>query len=220
MGIILNQVAPSIDYERILKEADKNDLIPWLRDELAQSWFEHYGSVMTTRKIKVYRIAFKTFEYIIDDWQHLEAYGEVTPTSTEESRLVAAFGTSNPPTEIRKRHDRRLRGWVGPTEKVFGKEWDKGHYIGHEIGGEIEQCEMNVFPQNRRFNRGWSDAGKRYRLMEEFCADNPGTLCFSRPIFYTGMARPCLIEFGLLRPDNTWWIEQFDNRLPPTDLKN
>lgn len=212
MGVIFNQVASSLDYEGILNEADKENLIPWLRDELARSWIDFYRSVMTTRKLRVVRIAFKTFEYIVDNWQELESNGEVPHSPTDESRLVVAFGTSNPQSEIRKRHDRRLRGYLGPTEKVYGKEWDKGHFIGHEIGGEIEQCEMNVFPQDRRFNRGWSDAGKRYRLMEGFCSANPGTLCFSRPIYYTGFARPCLIEFGLLRPNNTWWIEQFDNR--------
>jgi hypothetical protein len=135
--------------------------------------------------------------------------GEVTD-DTIESRTIAAFGISMPGNK--KRDDSRLRGWVGKTNIVFGKKWDKGHFIANSIGGEIDGCEMNVFIQNRRLNRGWSDEGKKFREMEKYCFKNPGTFCFHRPIYIGPTLKPFFLEYGILMPDNKLWIAYFDNR--------
>jgi hypothetical protein len=141
----------------------------------------------------------------------LEASGEVPYNPVFEGRIVAAFGHSQP--QRIKRDDGRLRGWLGPTEKRFGRRWDKGHFIAHSIGGAVDQWELNVFAQLREVNRGWSLAGKRFRLMEKYCFDNPNTFCFSRPIYlYTdGSAAPAALEFGILKADGTLWVEVFAN---------
>ena len=93
--------------------------------------------------------------------------GIVPEDSKNAARIVAVFGKSSP--QRKKRDDYRLRGWVGPTEKIFGEKWDKGHYIAHSIGGAVDQMELNVFKQKRELNRGWSVEGKLYRKMEEYC---------------------------------------------------
>ncbi len=71
---------------------------------------------------------------------------------------------------------------MGATETTFGREWDKGHFVAHSIGGAVDRAEVNVFVQLRALNRGWSEAGKHFREMEAHCEINPGTFCFNRPI--------------------------------------
>jgi hypothetical protein len=78
----------------------------------------------------------------------------------------------------------------------------------------VDQCELNVFVQRRDLNRGWSVAGKRFRSMEKYCSSNPGTFCFSRPIysFADGSSKPVAVEFGVLKADGELWVEVFDNQ--------
>jgi hypothetical protein len=68
-----------------------------------------------------------------------------------------------------------------------------------------------VFSQERRLNRGWSPQGKLYRQMETYCYEQPGTFCFSRPVYADGSSVPRWLEFGLLKSDQTLWVEVFDN---------
>jgi len=104
-----------------------------------------------------------SFEYIYDDVVSLESKGLIPFDSTQEPRLVAVYGRSNPKKTFRA--DYRLKGWVGPNEKMFGKKWDKGHFIAHSIGGAVDGIEMNVFLQRKNLNRGWSNEGKLFRAM-------------------------------------------------------
>ena len=70
---------------------------------------------------------------------------------------------------------------------------------------------MNVFSQARDLNRGLSDQGKVYRLMERYCCENAGTFCFSRPVYHDATSIPRWVEFGLLRDDGSLWVEVFEN---------
>src|SRR6267154_6075918 len=101
---------------------------------------------------------------------------------------------------------------VGATETTFGRDWDKGHFIAHSIGGAVDRAEANVFVQLRALNRGWSEAGKRFREMEAYCEANPGTFCFNRPIYDDQTARPAFFEFGLVKREGRLWVECFSNR--------
>lgn len=92
-----------------------------------------------------------TFEYIYDDYASLEAVGTVPYDPNAEARLVAALGRSEPRKAMRD--DYRLKGWVGATERMFGRGWDKGHFIAHSIGGAVDGLEANVFIQRRDLNR-------------------------------------------------------------------
>ena len=85
---------------------------------------------------------------------------------------------------------------------MFGKKWDKGHFIAHSIGGAVDGIEMNVFVQRRDLNRGWSKEGKIFRVMETYCFMNPNTFCFNRPIYSDKTSKPSYLEYGLLNNKN------------------
>lgn len=125
---------------------------------------------MTPRLTNIIILTQGTFDYIYDDYATLEAMGVVEADDITEARLVAAVGVSRP--NPKRRDDSRLRDWVGPTGATFGDTWDKGHFIGHSIGGAVDGLEANVFIQLRSVNRGG------YREMERYCAANSGVLCF------------------------------------------
>ena len=164
----------------------------------------------STRPAVILQVRQGNFEYVFDHYASLEASGAVPYSATEESRLVVAHGRSAP--RKRLRDDYRLRGWIGPTEKAFGAAWDKGHYIAHSLGGAVEGVEANVFVQRRDLNRGWSRDGKRFRQMERRCFERRGTLCFARPIYVNGTARPGWLEFGIVDPELGPEVQCFDNR--------
>ena len=164
----------------------------------------------STRPAVILQIRHGDFEYVFDHYTSLEASGAVPYSATEESRLVVACGRSAP--RKRARDDYRLRGWVGPTERAFGGGWDKGHYIAHSLGGAVDGVEANVFVQRRDLNRGWSADGKRFRQIERYCFEHPGTSCFARPIYLDGTSRPAWLEFGIVHPDSGPQVECFDNR--------
>jgi 3' terminal RNA ribose 2'-O-methyltransferase Hen1 len=49
------------------------------------------------------------------------------------------------------------------------------------------------------------------RQMETYCYEQPGTFCFSRPIYADGSSLPRWLEFGLLKTEQTLWVKVFDN---------
>lgn len=201
-----------LPYDRIMAGAgvaSVDGLIRFLRDELPYVWREAYLA-MTPRPSELMRFQQGSFEYLFDDYTLLEASGAVPYDPVAEGRLIAALGLSAP--RPRARDDNRLRGWVGRTERTFGKAWDKGHYIAHTIGGAVDGLEANVFLQRRDLNRGWSAQGKLFRRMETYCVQHPGTFCFARPLYTDLTAKPAQLEFGVLKTDGVLWVEYFDNR--------
>jgi hypothetical protein len=111
----------------------------FLTEELRHAWRDTYLE-MTQRATEIVRMQRGSFEYIYDDYATLEAIGAVPPIPDDEARLVGVLGQSEPKTECRD--DSRLRGWVGPTQKMFWREWDKGHFIAHSIGGAVGGSSM------------------------------------------------------------------------------
>lgn len=218
-GITLHSTGPNrrMDYANTLREAmssgetDGAGVAAYLAAELPYHWADEYR-VATPRLTLIERVQLGTFEYIYDDLSTLEALGTVPDLPDQEARLVAAIGYSSPTSKSRKPDDRRLRGFVGPTEAVFGDDRDKGHFIAHEIGGWIAGAEFNTFSQLRSLNRGWSAEGKVYRSMETYGRLNAGTLCFSRPLYADGSAVPARLEFGVLRGPDDLWVEVLANR--------
>jgi hypothetical protein len=201
----------AVPYDMVLAAARASSapVVEYLRRELEDLWYDAYVR-MTKRATNVLVFTHGTFDYIYDDYATLEGTGAVERDDVSEARLVAAVGFSRP--NAVKRDDARLRGWVGPTSSMFGRGWDKGHFIAHSIGGAVDRMEANVFIQLRSVNRGG------YRRMERYCAANPGVFCFSRPLYDDPSARPAQVEFGVLKPDGEWWIQLFENRddtVPP-----
>lgn len=195
-----------IDYESLLSSLpDGANVVQFLRDELPFRWRDVYVSSVA-HSTNLVRFHFRTFEYICDLYSELEATGEVPYDQRIEDRVVAVIGTSARAEE--RRDASRSRGWVGPTEELLGTERDKGHFMAHCIGGGLD---VNVFSQERRLNRGWSFQGKIYSQMENYCYQQSGTFCFSRPIYADGSSVPRWLEFGVLKTDETLWVEVFDN---------
>lgn len=178
----------------------------FLRQALEDAWYSAYLAT-SVRTANVLVFTHGAFNYIDDHYDELIQSGAVVAAPTSESRLVAAVGTSVVNPKKRAHDDGRLRGWLGPTATTFGEGWDKGHFIAHALGGAVDGLEANVFLQLRGVNRGG------YRQMERYCIANPGVLCFSRPLYDDQTALPASVEFGVLRPDMTWWIQRFPNRI-------
>jgi hypothetical protein len=200
-----------MDYDAIVNRVTSHSTeakISFLMEELPHLWRNAYQE-MSKRAVSLVRIRHSSFEYVYDNYSYLEATGAI-PYSLVEDRLVGVLGLSA--RQVRARDDYRLRGWVGPTEKMYGSEYDKGHFIAHSIGGAVDRSEMNVFVQRRDLNRGWSPEGKRYREMEKYCVSNPGVFCFSRPLYKDSTSQPTFLEFGILTRTGELWVECFDNR--------
>lgn len=199
-----------IDYGRLLagrEHCSTQQKAEMLLKQLPDLWRAAYLK-MTPRQTEIFFVRHGSFQYMFDHPMHA-APSVASSQPACESRLVVAFGWSK--RQLGGRDDFRLKGWVGPTEKTFGLEWDKGHFIGHSIGGTVDQCELNVFMQRRDLNRGWSPSGKRYRRLERYCFRNPGTFCFSRPIYLDGSSMPAMLEFGILKTTGELVVELFDN---------
>jgi hypothetical protein len=198
----------AIDYEVLLSAAraeSEMNLTSILKKHLLSKWRDLYVTTVA-HVTNIVHFPFRTFEYIFDLYSELEVMGEVPYNQTIQDRVVAVIGTSSRAEEIRDAG--RLRNWAGPTEEFVAGERDKGHFMAHCIGGGLD---VNVFSQERRLNRGWSPQGKIYRQMETYCYEQPGTFCFSRPIYADGSSVPRWLEFGLLNADQTLWVEVFDN---------
>jgi hypothetical protein len=108
------------------------------------------------------------------------------------------------PTNVHRRDVSYQRGFpMAPDDE---SPVDRGHLIPHLSGGEFGP---NIFRQDRRLNRGWSEQGKRYRALERAAA---GALYFGHLLYVDVTAYPKQIEIAVLLPGAALRVEQFDNR--------
>jgi len=161
---------------------------------------------MTHTATNILQFKDNSFEFLFDFSSELVTKGVVPRDQAVEDRVVAVFGRSRPSS--RKRDASRMKGFLGPSSKVFANNYDKGHFIGHALGGGPD---VNLFPQRKDINRGWSTRGRVFRAMERYCSKNSGTFFFLRPIYCDRSWRPCLIEYGLLTKAGDFWVEKFEN---------
>lgn len=176
-------------------------IVATMTAEMPAAWLARYQR-MCAGPTNVLVVAQHGFDYLFDYTADLIARGLLAAVPGREDRLVAAFGSAQRP--VADRPASRIAGFPGSDDRG-----DRGHFIAHASGGG---SDINLFHQDAHLNRGWSPQGKRYREMERYCAANPGLFCFSRPIYADATARPVELEFGVLRPDRTYWIELFDNQ--------
>jgi hypothetical protein len=197
-----------IDYRRLGRSARAgsiSEMIADLRLRLPTLWQRAYTAA-ASHTPNIIHVEYGTFDYICDSYSEMEALGEVAFDQRVRDRVVGVLGISLP---MRGRRRGSLpKGWVEHPEEVDSSARDKGHFIAHAIGGGLD---MNVFSQARDLNRGLSEQGKVYRLMERYCYENAGTFCFSRPVYDDATSIPRWVEFGLLRDDGSLWVEVFEN---------
>lgn len=191
------------------------EMIDFWADNLPDLCCDVYRA-RVTRETAIVSLQFGTFTYIFDSFQSPTERYDRNDLDWDDARLVVAFGRSTPIERSRSHDDYRLKGWVGKTNTALGKEWDKGHFIAHTLGGAVDHFEANIFVQRRDCNRGWSEEGRLYRKMEKYCATHPGTFCFSRPFYERGLFFVARYDFGLLKSDGELWVNRFDNTPPPT----
>src|SRR6266403_1631158 len=116
MGIADSFVDYQSLFDRVVGDSMETK-ISSLMEALPQLWHDKYQQ-MSQRSVSLVRVRHNSFEYIYDNYSYLEAIGSV-PYSLIEDRLVAVQGLSAP--QAGARDDYRLRGWVGPTEKTYGR---------------------------------------------------------------------------------------------------
>jgi hypothetical protein len=194
-----------IPYQSVFNEAlvSGETVSQVLRRELFWLWYDAYLE-MSNRIAEPITYTAGSYEYLIDSHDMPMPQNPPSDYCTVDARLIAVIGQSTPQTH--KRDDGRLRGLTLSSNATHSGSWDRGHFIGHSIGGAVDGNEANVFLQLRSINRG------RYRMMEAYCFRNPGVTLFSRPIYNDTTAHPFAIEFGIFKSDNELWIEHMPNR--------
>lgn len=205
-----------MDYDELLRDslmADYDGTVRALVPLLREAWSEAYRSACAYRT-NVYRIEFGYPMFLVDQQGELMPPGlsEDEQIAWPQDRVVACWAQTRSPEKRRSQEDGRLAGIEWSSAVRDSKEWDKGHFIGHALGGPIDGAELNVFRQRRDVNRGWSEDGKRYRRMESFAASDLGLFVFNRPFYDDDSATPSRYEFGVLRRTKSFWIETFENR--------
>jgi len=200
------------DYQAILSKSPSTQIDTvalFLAEELPYEWASAYRE-SSTHQTNILRIRIGGFEYLFDYASELAELESVEENKSIESRLVAVHGKSQ--TEKRKRKDSIMsRQPLGPIEFIEPlrrTRYDRGHFIAHSIGGDLN---INIFPQPTEINRGWSNSGKLYRSMERYCQINAGTYCFSRPLYKAGSWHPYVVEFGVLKANGALWVNTFSN---------
>ena len=197
-----------IDYRMLYRAASADsvwDLIAHLRSRFPVQWQRVYAAT-ASHVPNIAQVEYGTFDYICDSYSSMEALGEVAFDQRVRDRVVGVLGIS---LLMRcRRRGSMPKGWVEHPEEIDSSGRDKGHFIAHAIGGGLD---MNVFSQARDLNRGLSEQGRLYRLMERYCYENAGKFCFSRPVYDDASSVPRWLEFGLLREDGSLWVEVFEN---------
>ena len=202
----------TIDYRKILDVVTRSELsvADALRKELSSAWVGAYTrSVRHDPRVCV--ISLGGLDYLFDD---PSAAAHAEGSGSDEfvcERVVAVHGRSQP-SDGTPRRASRIRGFprgaASDASVVDSVRHDRGHFMAHASGGGTD---INLFPQLKDVNRGWSKRGRVYRRMENYLVAHPGTYCFSRSIYSGWTDHPYVIEFGLLGVDENLWVELFPN---------
>jgi len=195
-----------IDYVTVLSAAAAShvfDLASYLASCLPELWRELYIKTIS-HEANLVRFRNGTFEYLCDIYSQLEMTGSVPYDQTVQDRVIGVCGRSSRAEEAAS--GKRIK--LELSEELEGTARDDGHFMARSIGGGLD---LNLYSQDRLLNRGWSAQGKIYRRMEKYCREQQGTFCFSRPIYSDGSNVPRWLEFGVLKSDETLWVELFDN---------
>jgi hypothetical protein len=195
------------EMDKINKTASYEEFISVLIPALLPLWKTKYA-LMGHHSPYFEPIPFDTINILYDN---LGPYGpddeeDLLSKKYVEDRTVVAYGYSSSSNKDRKRNDFFMKG--DNQRKWADKNTDRGHFIGHTIGGDIL---INIFPQRRDINQGHSEKGKLFVSMEKYLRQNHGIFCFSRPIYFDFSNRPYLLEYGYITKNFKLCVEIFEN---------
>lgn len=201
--------------DRIGRHADRQVVVDHFDSVLLEIWQQDY--IATSRSPS--NILVVTFgdenrrgQFCRHMFDHASGHPAARGASPEglsqltEDRVVAVWGTSR--YEPSKTRDKgRIKGFLADAWSRFHPGYDRGHFFAHTMGGGLD---INLFPQSAKINRG-----RDWREMETYCASNPGTFCFVRPIYMNNTWRPARLEYGIFKMETglpvTFWGRVFEN---------
>lgn len=175
-----------IDYATLLRDR------PPLWERLIDEWAARYREAVPGANLLVVDL---------DSWSYLFHLTSSGPESAIADRVVAAWGKSAAPSAPRDRS--RLRGHPGSSRA----EDQKGHLIAHASGGGLD---INLIKMDGALNTGRTPDGTKFRAMERYCAQHPGTPYFIRPIYDDESDRPSRFDVGV-RQSGSWRLETLLN---------
>jgi hypothetical protein len=180
----------SIDYGRLpgaVGSVDDGQFSPALEDAWAQSY---HAATDGNRDVVAFTVG--SFTWLWD----------ATPVAGEtENRLIGVYGRSDP--QGLPRDQSRMRGFPSP-QRDHQVKVDRGHGAGHSLGGPDEG--WNLFSQVADVNRRG-----RWRELENYCSDNPGTFMFMRAVYSNNSDEPAKLEYGVVDQGGQLTVEQFNN---------
>ncbi|HEX3025516.1 MAG TPA: hypothetical protein VHP12_09910 [Chitinophagaceae bacterium] len=201
-----------LDYQQIVANygvKSRDQLNSVFMDEIAYTWVDMYKENGYGLYGEITSQRFHDFSFVFD-FTERSLSDDIIASNLPDSRVVGVYGMSHTKVDLGNR--KMMRKYLGKSSqafKHFGEHYDKGHFIAHYSGGPID---INLFPQKREVNRGWSIEGKKYRAMEKYAAANPGTFIFSRPIYKDFSCCPYEIEFGYCDADFSFVVDVFPNK--------
>lgn len=207
-----NELAPwTIDYADLVSRIGSSveALQRYVQKELPLVWRDVYLSQFPCVS-EVQNVEVDANSYLFDcTWSG----SQVTSSPIEvipDDRVVAVHGISRPAPKPRDKSRMHgfPRGGIGVVLAELKDSFDRGHYLGHALGGGVD---INLFPQWAQINQGTSNVGKIFRRMERYCEEYKGTHFFLRPFYYGISDHPAAGEFGIVRPDASLWINVFPN---------
>jgi hypothetical protein len=194
-------------YENMVRKLagiDRTALVARLDETLPRFWEQDYlampgsttGLVTITFGDESLKTAF--CRYLFD---HASSVSSSAKTTAD--RVAVVWGTSRE-IDARTRDRARMKGFL---KGDWSKHDDRGHFFAHTMGGGLD---INLFPQSVRVNRGGL-----WRQMENYCARNPGTFCFIRPLYADTTWRPAQLEYGIIKvaegKEAEFWGHVFEN---------
>ena len=182
--------ANSIDYGQLPGSADGIDdrqLGPALEDAWAQSY---HAATQGERDVVAFTVG--NFTWV---WDATAADGQA------DNRLIGVYGRSDP--QGLPRDKGRIAGFPSPQHEHEVKV-HRGHAAGHQLGGPDEG--WNLFPQAADVN-----LGGRWKALEKYCKDNPGTFMFVRAVYSNDTDAPTALEYGIEDRSGQIAVEEFDN---------
>lgn len=184
--------AAHIDYDS-LPGRQPESVTAAFEQAIEARWAQDYAArTRGERDIRAFTVG--TFTWM---WDATASPGADEP----DNRLIGVHGRSAPSNTVRD--ESRIRGFPSP-QRDNERPVHRGHGAAHSIGGADEG--FNLFGQSAAVN-----IGARWRSMEKYCAENPGTFMFMRAIYSDDSDQPSGLEYGIVEPDGRIHVEYFDN---------